>query len=493
MAANPMTRPPTLEEMVAAWEAVHDDAALFTETLLRRHLWSKQREVLDAISAHERVAVASCHNIGKSFIAACALLWFLYTREPALVVTTAPTWKQVRQVIWQYVAREHGRLPEDLRVLGECLQTELTIGIGHRAFGWSTDDPNAFQGVHSPHIMLIVDEAAGVDDKMFEAADTLGGGGEYRELLIGNPTAGEGKFFRAFHNEALGYETLRVDALSTPNFTGETCPPALLRELLQPDKVEQWRADWGEDSPAFLSRVHAQFPSADELAVIAPLAWFEKAQGRLPGSLPSDVAQVGVDVARFGSDRSCIAEALGANLQALNSYQGIDTTQLAGHVRDRALALQQRTGKPVRVCIDETGVGAGVVDQCKKHTTPAVQYMGVNFGAAAKDSGRFLNLRAEMYWGLRELLRQGNNEPDLSVTASGAEVERLGSQLSAIRYVYNAREKIQVESKEEMRKRGMPSPDEADAAVLALGYRQGQPTAGPRIAVATQPRRSILD
>lgn len=478
--------------MVEAWEAVHDDAALFAETLLRRHLWSKQREVLDAISKHERVAVASCHSIGKSLLASFALLWFLYTRQPAIIVTTAPTFQQVEKVIWKYVPREWARLPNELQNIGTCLKTSLSLGLGHEAFGRSTDKADNFQGIHSPHIMVIVDEAAGVDDTIFEAADTLSGGGEYRELLIGNPTSGEGKFFRAFNNPDLGYQTIRVDALETPNFTGEKCPPSLLRELLQPAKVEQWRVDWGEDSPAFLARVHAQFPSADELAVIAPLSWTEKAQRRNPKPLPSDVVQMGVDVARFGSDRSCIAEAVGANLQALTSYQGGDTTQLAGFVQERATALRQRTGKPVRVCIDETGVGAGVVDQCKKHSTPAVQYIGVNFGAAAKDSGRFLNQRAEMYWGLRELLRAGNNEPDLSITAMGAEVDRLGSQLSSIRYVYNSREKVQVESKEDMRKRGMPSPDEADAAILALGYRQGQASTG-HVATGTMQRQSIME
>ena len=480
------------ERAKAGVRRVHDDAALFAETLLQRHLWSKQREVLDAISTHERVAVASCHSVGKSMLAACALLWFLYTRAPARIVTTAPTWRQVEKVIWQYVAREHGRLPEELRNLGECLQTRLVLGIGHEAFGQSTDKPDAFQGIHAPHIMLIVDEAAGVSDEIFEAAATLGAGGEYRELLIGNPTSGEGKFFRAFNNADLGYTTLRIDALDTPNFTGEKCPPSLLRELIQPAQVERWRADWGEDSPAYLSRVHAQFPSADELAVIAPLAWFEKAQRRAPAPLPSDTVQMGVDVARFGTDRSCIAEAVGANLQTITSYQGCDTTTLAGHVRDRATALQQKTGKHVRVCIDETGVGAGVVDQCKKHNSASITYIGVNFGAAAQDAGRFVNLRAEMYWGLRELMRQGNNEPDLCVTATGAEAERLGAQLSSVRYVYNSREKVQVESKEDMRKRGMSSPDEADAAIMALGYKRGSGGGTSRLASATAPPRSII-
>jgi len=149
-------------------------------------------------------------------------------------------------------------------------------------------------------------------------------------------------------------------------------------------------------------------------------------------------------------------------------------------------------GRPVRVCIDETGVGAGVVDQCKRFARAGVQYVGVNFGAAAHDSGRFANLRAEMYWGLRELLRANNNDPDLAVTATGPEVERLGAQLSSVRYVYNAREKVQVESKEDMRKRGMPSPDEADAAILALGYKRGAGAGPSRIASSTAQPRSII-
>lgn len=454
----------------AEFAAVRGNAAVFAEKVLRRHLWSKQREVLEAISTHQRVAVASCHSIGKSFLATTALLWFAYTRKPAVVITTAPTWTQVENIIWRYAGREFERLPPDLRDLGTLHKTRLELAADHYAFGLSTDRADRFQGYHSPHIMLIVDEAAGVDEQIYEAAATLGAGGEYRELLIGNPTNGEGKFFRAFHNPALEYHCLRIDALETPNFTDEPCPVEVARELIQPSQVKQWEADWGPDSPAFLSRVHAQFPSADELSVIAPLSWWEAATRRPPIKLSDrDIAQIGVDVARFGADRSCIVERVGTDLRGIVSFQGVDTVTLANAVCDRAEDLAKREpNRPVRVCIDVTGVGSGVVDQCQRRAGGRVSYHGVNFGGAARDAGRFLNLRAEMYWGLRELLRRGNNDPDLAVSATGPEVDRLGSQLASIRYVYNSRDKVQVESKEEMRKREMPSPDEADAAVLAF-------------------------
>lgn len=443
-------------------------ADLFSEHVLRRHLWSKQREVLQLLSQHNKVAVASCHSVGKSFIASQALLWFLYTRRPAVVVTTAPTWRQVEKVLWKYVNREFLRLPKDLQGLAVCLTTRLTLAPDHEAFGQSTDKPDQFQGIHSAHIMLIVDEAAGVSDEIYEAADTLGAGGEYRELLIGNPTSASGKFYRAFNNADLGYHTVKIDALETPNFTGEECPAAVAAELIQPSKVAEWKSDWGEDSPAYQSRVHANFPSGDEQAIICPLAWFDAARGREVEKTATPVACLGVDVARFGGDRSCLVERVGWDLQRVDSKQGLDTRELAFLVIERAKDLRARTGLPVQVNIDETGVGSGVVDQCKPHSGDGITYSGVNFGAAASDAGRFVNLRAEMYWRVRELLRQGNNEPNLSISAEGPETERLGAQLSATRYEYNGNEKIKIESKEKMRERGMPSPDEADAAVLAF-------------------------
>jgi len=443
-------------------------ADLFSEHVLRRHLWSKQREVLQLLSEHPKVAVASCHSVGKSFIASQALLWFMYTRRPAVVVTTAPTWRQVEKVLWKYVNREFLRLPKDLQGMAVCLTTRLTLAPDHEAFGQSTDKPDQFQGIHSAHIMLIVDEAAGVSDEIYEAADTLGAGGEYRELLIGNPTSASGKFYRAFNNADLGYQTVRIDALETPNFTGEPCPAAVAAELIQPSKVAEWRSDWGEDSPAYQSRVHANFPSGDEQAIICPLAWFDAARGREVETTQAPVACLGVDVARFGGDRSCLVERVGWDLQRVDSKQGLDTRELAFLVIERAKDLRARTGLPVQVNIDETGVGSGVVDQCKPHSGDGITYSGVNFGAAASDAGRFVNLRAEMYWRVRELLRQGNNEPNLSISAEGPETDRLAAQLSATRYEYNANEKIKIESKEKMRERGMPSPDEADAAVLAF-------------------------
>lgn len=457
----------------AQFKAVHDNAALFAERLGGRHLWSKQREVLETVSRHQRVAVASCHSIGKSFLACWALLWFLYTRNPSRIVTTAPTWNQVEKVIWAYVAREYGRLPKALRDAARLLKTQLVVSETHEAFGRSTDQPDAFQGIHSPHIMLIVDEAAGVDDAIFEAAATLGAGGEYRELLIGNPTNPSGKFYRAFNNPELGYECLRIDALDTPNFTGEACPPELLRELIQPAQVRQWAADWGEDSPAYRSRVHALFPDAGEETVICPLAWFDAARNRAVEKTSEPLVQLGVDVARFGADRSVIAVRVGYELAALEPYQGLDTRELSIKVREQAELWHRKTSRPVHVAIDETGVGSGVVDNCKPHSDSRIEYRGVNFGAAARDAGKFQNLRAEMYWNMRELIRTGNTEPDIAVTATGPQVDRLGSQLAAIRYKYTGTEKVAVERKEEMRERGLPSPDEADAVALAFLPPQG--------------------
>jgi hypothetical protein len=161
-------------------------------------------------------------------------------------------------------------------------------------------------------------------------------------------------------------------------------------------------------------------------------------------------------------------ERVGWDLQRIDSKQGLDTRELSFLVIERAKDLHERTKLPVQVNIDETGVGSGVVDQCKPHSGGGITYSGVNFGSSAADAGRFVNLRAEMYWRLRELLREGNNEPNLSISATGAETDRLAAQLSATRYEYNANEKIKIESKEKMRERGMPSPDEADAAVLAF-------------------------
>ncbi|MBW2675701.1 MAG: hypothetical protein JRD89_20235 [Deltaproteobacteria bacterium] len=462
------------------------DASYFIETAFGDNLWSMQREILQTISSHSKVAVKSCHGIGKTWLAARAALWFLFTRRPALVVTTAPTAHQVENLLWKEIRIAWAHLPEELRGLGRCLNTQIKFVEpkthedipGHIGYGRSTDDPLQFQGVHGPHLMAIVDEAAGVDDEIYEALDTWSAGGEYRELLIGNPTRNDGKFYRAFQNPELHYSCLSVPVENTPNWTGEDTPDSIRRLLIQPEKVEEWASDWGEDSPTFLSRVKAEFPEGDATSILVPLSWMERAQQRTYEYTDESTRQVGVDVARFGVDQTCIACRIGPDLVRLRSYAGkTDMLKVGALVVETVEWMQNTYGGHVLVLIDETGVGGGLVDILRPQSSQFVTYEGVTFGAAAHDKEKFVCARDELLWGLRLLAATGNNDPDLCISAADTvEVGRLCAQLSAMQYTYNERAKIKIESKDKIRERGLPSPDETDA--VALSYYAGQASGG---------------
>ena len=448
------------------------------EQTLGDSLWTKQREILRALADHEKVAVASCHGIGKTWLASRAALWFLHSFCPAIVATTAPTAHQVRNLLWKEIRTAHGRLPEELRDLSRCLTTELqfltddgsAVRPDHLAWGRSTDDQSQFQGVHGPYLMAIVDEAAGVADEIYEALDTWAAGGVYRELLIGNPTSAEGKFYRAFNNPELNYHCIRVAVHDTPMWSGEDVPDRVRRLLIQPARVAEWAADWGEESPAFKSRVLAQFPEGDATSILIPLGWIEACVAREPRAEPGAQVQIGVDVARFGDDRTCIACRQGSTLYRLRSWTQKDTVEVIALVRAEAQeALTRERSGPVVVNIDAGATGAAVFDVLKRDRTTDVQYRAIAFGGGAQESDRFVCARDELMWGLRVLAQTGNNDPDLAISApERAEVERLKAQVSATRYEYNARAKVKIESKDEMKSRGMPSPDEADAAALAF-------------------------
>ncbi|GAH66629.1 unnamed protein product, partial [marine sediment metagenome] len=262
-----------------------DDAALFAREVLGLELTASQEAVLQSLGTHTKTAVKSCHGAGKTFLAAVAVLWFEFTRDPAEVVTTAPTGHQVRDLLWKEINKGWRLLPRELSACGECLMTRIKMldadgqeKPGHVAYGFSTDDTDYFQGIHGEHLLVIVDEAAGVAEPIFEAIDTLGIGGEYRELLIGNPTSTKGTFREAFRDAALGYNPLTIAAEDTPNWTGEDVSDAVRQQLLQPAKVEEWRRKHGESSAWFQARVHAKFPTLDARDVIVPLQWMEDAQ-----------------------------------------------------------------------------------------------------------------------------------------------------------------------------------------------------------------------
>ena len=452
---------------------VPEDPVEFAERTLGLELGAKQREVLEAIRDHAKVVVPSCHAAGKTFLAAIVVLWWLFSRRPAYVITTAPTWRQVKRLLWKEIRALFRRLPEEVRGQAKCDMTQLQV-LGedgepdpyHYAYGFSTEHADDMPGEHAENMLLVYDEAPGISDDQFSVMDTYQAS---RELMIGNPVNPDGRFRRAVERPELGWHTVRIAAQDTPNFTGEDLAPGVLRQLLQPSRVEEWKVEWGEESDYFKARVLAEFPDADADHVIAPLSWVQAAVEREPVELVRPTAQVGVDVARSGGNRTVIACRVGAEVVRIESIDGRTTTQeVVWRTAQAAEDLWAQYRVPVKVLIDETGVGAGVADLLLPSSDDRIDYRGVLFGGRATDAARFVNWRAEGYWCLRESLRAESTWPKLAVTWKGPETDRLRAQLAAIRYEFRGN-RVKIESKDDMLARGMPSPDEADAVVMAVG------------------------
>ena len=424
----------------------------FARDILRVKLWAGQVEVLEALTQRRRVAVKAGNGLGKGFCAAVALLWFIHAHpDAAIALSTAPTFRQVRHILWRQVHQLYRRAP---RILGgRLLDTRWEISGDRYALGLSADSADQFQGFHSPNMFIVVDEAEGVAEEIYEAIESVMTSAGSLLLLIGNPTTMSGAFRRAFHEERRIYHTITISALDSPNVqAGKPVIPGLATARW----VEERREIWGADSPVYRARVLGQFPDQGEDTLLR-LSDIEAAAARhTSGDAPGannrggDVV-LAVDVARYGADRSVILRRRGDRVEDIRVLRQMDTMQLTGWV-----AAAIRESGAAHICVDEIGLGAGVVDRLRELGHPV---RGVNVAHKARQDRQFVNLRAEGYWNLRERFRAGR----ISIPPDN---ELIG-ELAALRYSFISQGRIQMESKEQIRKRGLPSPDKADALMLA--------------------------
>jgi len=433
----------------------------FALEVLGVQLWSRQEEVLDAIETYDRVAVRSGHGVGKTFTAAIAACWFLAEHNPALVITTAPTFRQVREVLWSEIRRLWWRTPWGRHKIGVVNQTEIRLSDNRRAFGFSTDDPQKLQGLHCENLLFVVDEAGGVERDIFEAAYGMLTGDNAKALWIGNPILPQGAFYDAFRSPE--WHGMAISCLECPNVTQRR---EVIPGLTTLAWVEGQKREWGADSPTYHARVLGEFPEGGE-DVLIPLSWAEAALKRPVGDEMQGAIVMGVDVARFGSDRTafCIRDKVA--IRHIEKHVKLSTMETAGRVK--ALAARWRI-KPENIHIDDTGVGGGVTDRLREL---GLKVDGVKFGAAAVESEKFADVRAEMYWAMREAVRPDSEHPIGIALATDS--QNVVQEISTSRYGYTSRGQIRIESKDDIRKRLGRSPDLADAAALTFRARRPEP------------------
>jgi phage terminase large subunit len=436
-----------------------NDPVWWVRHILGDNPWQVQQDILRALVTNREVNVRSCHSAGKSWVASRAALWFLFNHPDSLVITTAPTARQVRGILWKEMRTAHSRSKFPLG--GDPSTTALRISPSWMAIGFTAaeHDPDRFQGFHAQSTMVIIDEACGVSEEIDTAVDSILSGDHSRLLRIGNPTNMSTPFGNAFRQQR--GKRFAISAFDTPNFTSKGITIEAVRDgtwrqlastgpLAEPNLVNpQWVAEkwkyWGETSPLFLSRILAEFPVGGQ-SMVFDLMELERAQ-QLEQTRTVPVV-FGVDVARHGSDDTVVALRKGNSVRILDAWNGHDTMTTTGRVID----LANRYG-PSRIHVDEIGLGAGVLDRLVEVGQPAY---GINVAKPARDSDRFENSRAELFWNLRELIEENK----LSLADDSTLIE----QLAAIRYEFTSRGRIKLESKSNM----ADSPDRADAVSLAF-------------------------
>ncbi len=452
--------------------------------------YSKQAEMLDALVHHRRVSVVGANGSGKDWAAGRAMLWWLETRPESKALTLGPTQRQVDEVVWQEMREAYAGARE--RLSGRMFKSAYRIDEQRFALGFSTNNSLNIQGFHSGELLVVVTEAHAMPQSQMEAIKRLQ---PNRLLLVGNALSRDGEFYASHHAKRRLYHRIAISAFDTPNFTGED---GGRRGMITPEDVEEYAMDWGLDHPLYAASVLAEFPDRLDDSLLGRDA-VESAMDRgealcgegdchsersaaeprnLSGAdavederSPRDVSAtlnmttqaaalnmtdepvyIGVDVARFGFDKSALCVRQGERVLAVRSYERMDTMRLVFEVQ-RAV----REWNAEAVFVDEGGVGGGVVDRLRELGAPVY---GAHFGGSAQRPTRFFNRRSEIFWELRRLFA-------LKAIAIPRD-EELAGQLLGLRYDVSSSGQVRLEGKREMRKRGMPSPDKADALALAF-------------------------
>ena len=426
-----------------------------------------QREVLLQIGAHIkqnngkvdfdtlRLAVSSGRGIGKSALVSWVTIWMLSTRIGSTTIISANSESQLRSVTWAEITKwlamamnSHWFEVSATRVMPAKWLTELVerdLKKGTRYWGvegrlWSAENPDAYAGVHNfDGVMVIFDEASGIDDAIWAVTS-----GFFTEntpnrfwCCFSNPRRNSGYFYECFNSKRDFWATKVVDAR-----TVEGTDKATYQQIID---------EYGPDSSQAYVEVYGQFPDAGDDQFIG-LQVVEDAMAREKYKDSSAPIIVGVDPARFGADNTVIAVRQGRDIVTLKRYKGDDTMTVVGHVIE---AIEQY--KPALVVIDEGGLGAGIVDRLKEQR---YKVKGVNFGNRSKNPIMYGNLRAQMWGDMREWLK----------TASIPNDRFLKTDLISPMMKPDSKGTIFLESKKDMKSRGLASPDAADAIAVTFAF-----------------------
>lgn len=479
-----------------------------------------QKRAIETVAQNERTAIAACHDLGKTYLMARIVIWYATCFPYSKIITTAPTFNQVKNILWSEIRAAHSRAKFPLGGKLNLTDWQLTEEGDWFAIGFTPKNElvgeagqgtqSSFQGFHAPHILVVFDEATGIPFNVWTMAEGLLTSKNVKFVAIGNPTSRNSEFFKCFSSPA--WAKVYLSCFDSPNLKANGVNSVqdiehelvTLKSMTDHDAQERMKAykapveylitlkwvmssiiKWGVNHPLTISKIFGRFPEQGDNALF-PLGAIEQAQMRIYYPTVSDRKIIGVDVARFGSDSTVMHFMHGLRVEQRKTSQKRDTVEIAGEV----IVLSRSVEGADVIVVDGTGLGGGVVDnlrqaQREKLLPRHTEIREVQFGAGIECSGpkscehkdcdiaRYTNLKARMFCLLSDDIKREDGiclPPNESIYLE---------ELPTILYTYDSKGRYVIESKDAYKKRtGLGSPDTSDSLALANFGRYDEVTVG---------------
>jgi hypothetical protein len=494
------------------------------EVLGVNYLTDDQKNILESIRHNKVSNIQACHGIGKSHLMGAVLVPYWVFAMKGLCITTAPTFRQVKQVLWSEVRRSHSYIKN--KIGGICGEMFLKLTEDSRAFGFTSRDGNSFQGIHADHLLLIEDEACGISQEIDESAEACIVGRNNRIVRVGNPTADGTPFAKAckrshiripawthpnvawaYRQDADGIHRIKEelrhclldkdghildrDKWGEPAVTAmqtylESIKAIEIKGAISVEWIENVRDKHGESSAYWESRVEARFP-LDAGQSIIPRRYFLMARVKFDNltteewnkKLISQPSRYGLDVGD-GGDPHALSRWQGSVLWSVRSQATLGDEKDA-HRAAAMVVKESKTFGNGSVAVDNVGVGAGALSILHEEGYPS---QGFRWGSTStvKDKERFANLKAEQFWTLREAMEKG----EIAIAPLGDYEDELMEDFASTYYEETVTGKVRIEEKPKTRARLGRSPDLGDAAVYGYHARSG---GSRKPLVSVSPRR----
>ena len=486
-------QPEVTAEMI---QAVIENPVIYAEAVLGVRLWDKQKEILMSMMNERLVAVKACHGSGKTFMLAVFVLWWLTRyKYQSKVITLAPTDRQVRTVIWSEIKARYEQSPLAQALLDNVVAGDTQIRVSSDSFarGISGSTSTSLQGYHSPNLLICIDESPGVQYEFFEALQGARAGGNVNLIMLGNPTMNSGLFYEAFARPEMGWTQYTISGFDSPNVRSVEIPEdfhrieefsgvpdehdrrlltylldryrrgdpmmedTVLPYIFTRQNLVEFYNMWGvNNQPSWYSRALGEFPPEGVDALILH-EWMQRAYSEEDYDPEGGPIVFGIDVAGQGEDETVVIGVQEGNVIVCEGYPEMNPF-------DRVFALLSGyANHTLSIHIDTIGMGfhfALRLSEALGYNFPDVQVIGVNVGVRSSDPARYANLRSQVFWNLREIME--------NTRLMGVNDSKLRSELLSLKWQENERGQIAMEPKKDMKKRGLSSPDYADALALAV-------------------------